>query len=104
MPMTYLKPTLIYVTLLATLQQGFIIERGSIISIHTTTNIICLQANNIPNATKQIPSQNLYINYPLFLLEMLQQKFTVNYRLRAFFSYIVYEQNILVLLFYYSYM
>jgi len=49
MPVTYLKPTLINVTLLATLQQGFVIERGqlSIIALHT----LCYK-HIIPNATK----------------------------------------------------
>jgi len=53
----------------------------------------------IPNAAKQIPSQNLYMNYPLFLLEIPQQQFTVKYRFKAIVSYIIYEQIILVLLY-----
>jgi len=49
MPITYLKPTLIYVTSLATLQQGFIIEREqlSINALHA----LCYK-HIIPIATK----------------------------------------------------
>jgi len=50
MPITYLKPALINVTLLANLQQGFIIERKQL-SINALQTL-CYK-HIIPNATKK---------------------------------------------------